>query len=70
MPSSVGYRHTVYQTIKKFDSLINLIKTNEKWLGRKYILIGILLFYTMFTQAFVLSQYSFICEQYFKCSDT
>ena len=25
---------------------------------------------TMFRQAFFLSQYTFICEQYFKCSDT
>ena len=24
----------------------------------------------MFRQAFLLRQYSFICEQYFKCSDT
>ena len=26
--------------------------------------------YTMFRQAFLLSQYFFICVQYFKCSDT
>ena len=26
--------------------------------------------YTMFRQAFLLSDYSFIYEQYFKCSDT
>ena len=26
--------------------------------------------YTMFRQTLLLSQYSFICEQYFKCSDT
>ena len=26
--------------------------------------------YPMFRQAFLLSQYSFICVKYFKCSDT
>ena len=33
-------------------------------------LVKSLVLYTTFIQAFLLSQYSFICVQYLKCSDT
>ena len=47
-------------------NLLKKWKTTQRWKRSNWLQYN----NTMFIQAFLLSQYSFICVQYFKCSDT
>ena len=68
-PYGLWYSH-VGKIILIFIRIKHFLNLNFK---RDYILntaINFLLHYTLFRQAFLLSQYSFICVQYVKRSDT